>query len=112
MTTLTLFCVLDGGPLDKPFPVDIAEGKSIGHLKDMVKERLESELKDIDARTLAIYGVSVLAGNVAELQLAIDRLDEKKDDLPSWKSVGKLFPAPATEHVHVVIRTPSSKLPS
>jgi Crinkler effector protein N-terminal domain len=53
-----LFCwVLNWS--NKPFSVDIRKSKMVGHLKDMIKKKLENTLVGIVANTLDIWKVNI-----------------------------------------------------
>lgn len=108
MGKIKLFSFLDGGDIDKPFPIDVDKAQTIGDLKSLVKNELRPVLDNIAAAKLAAYKVKVPAGDPMKLQRAIDDIDPMADRLSPWDAVGEIFCPLAPKHVHLIIRTPSN----
>ena len=63
-TELSLNCWIDGLDNANAFPVDILSSKTIGHLKDAIKQKNGNALNHIDAAQLEIWKVSDPAPSV------------------------------------------------
>jgi len=59
---LTIFCLLPGG--DSPFPVDIPETRTVGHLKDVIKLKNPQTLSNVEAWRLSLHLVEIDATDV------------------------------------------------
>jgi hypothetical protein len=55
---LSLNCLFDGDDPDQTFTVEIPNDKNVSILKDLIKEKKASRLKDIDASDLQLWQVS------------------------------------------------------
>ncbi|KAH7047223.1 hypothetical protein BKA57DRAFT_465369 [Linnemannia elongata] len=53
----TLFVIIEGETYSERFPIEIAPSKTVGHLKQLIKEANPTTLGDIDARKLKIWYV-------------------------------------------------------
>ncbi|KAF9231110.1 hypothetical protein BU15DRAFT_9762, partial [Melanogaster broomeanus] len=69
---ITLNCLVYGQDVHSVFPVEISKTKSIGALKDLIKEKNPVDFVDVDAKALVLYKVSLRAD---------DRLDDELKDL-------------------------------
>ncbi|KAF9147684.1 hypothetical protein BG015_010639 [Linnemannia schmuckeri] len=58
-TSMTLFVVISGETISESFPIDISNYKTVGHLKQLIKEANPTSLSDIDARRLKIWHVDI-----------------------------------------------------
>ncbi|KAF9368727.1 hypothetical protein CPB97_004301, partial [Podila verticillata] len=67
---LKFFCLVDGE--STPFPVEIEPAKTIGELKDAMKEKKSPEFDDIAADKLTLWRVSI--------PLPDDNNDDDDDD--------------------------------
>lgn len=101
----------DGEAPNQSFPIDIAIDKTVGHLKVLVKDQSKQALMGVDAARLAVYRLPGPVRSTAELQRAISALDLVADELHPWDTIARVFPSPAAESIHALIRTPG-KLPS
>ena len=103
---ITLFCVLKGEPLDNAIPIDISDDKTIGYLRDLIKER-RFILRGVDAADLSLYRVSIPAEDQDALRDASREIAQGKNPkLGPWNVVGKVFPNPPAERCHVMVKYP------
>ena len=85
------------------FLVEISRDKFVYNLKEAIK--VEASLKDIDAKSLILYQVSIectpqIAEHVAALEL--------NEQLPPWERLSVVFANELLDkHVHVVVEIPS-----
>ncbi|KAG0246946.1 hypothetical protein BG011_002246, partial [Mortierella polycephala] len=59
MTDLTLFCLVDGEPTSRAFPLSTPPSQTIGGLKDLLKIKKTVQFKDVDADQLTVWQVSI-----------------------------------------------------
>ena len=116
---ITLFCFLGDSSLDQTFSIDIDEAfsididerRSIDHLKVEVKRKLSPALDNVVVSKLSLYRVSVPGEDNDELRRIINSIDPRKDKLRVHAKVGDVFCSPAENHIHAIVKTPST-LPS
>ena len=103
---LTINCWVLEDDYNNLFKVEISRNKDVTDLKECIKAKNDHLLKDIDARTLILYKVSIqhspqLAEHVSALELADLRLNPC-DDLSEVFANGL-----PRKHVHLVVEVPS-----
>jgi hypothetical protein len=54
---IELLCWILGDDANCIFPVEIENGKTVGHLKDMIKNKNTDALRDVDAKVLTLWKV-------------------------------------------------------
>jgi hypothetical protein len=101
---LSLNCFVLGDDPDRMFTVEIAKTKNISILKDLIKEKKDSQLKDVDASDLNLWRV--------EFPIDLDDLPSNPSaygfKLRSGKLLSDVFPSGLGIHcVHVVAHVPS-----
>ena len=69
MPTITLLCLVSGEPADRIFPVDIDGNKTVGHLKEAIKGKLEHDFASVDAHALSVWRVNISGENLGDLRL-------------------------------------------
>src|SRR4051812_24936501 len=114
MADIELNCFFHGATpaADRVFPVVIARSRTVGTLKELIKQMKHPEFADLAADNLTLWGVSIPLDNNADN--ALKQLVLKDNEV---KGIQKLLPAkrlssyfseePAEEHVHVIIQPPS-----
>src|ERR1700729_1040840 len=107
---LNLNCLVLGHDASRIFPIEIAESKTVGALKDAVKDKKEHAFPHIDADTLFLWKVSIPVNqNLTENLSKLDFVDESS--LLPVKRLSKVFSdQPEDEHLHVVVRVPPGEL--
>jgi hypothetical protein len=99
---ITINCLVRGESVQNAFPVDIEKSKSIGHLKDKIKDKKSVEFRDVDADRLELWKVNISGDDGAALEQLV--LEDNKKLWPLWKIL-KVFPAePADENIHVIVK--------
>ena len=88
------------------FSVELERSKTVGDLKDSIKEKGGSDLDNIPARKLALYQVSIPDADGFEERVKTINLEGMKD-MSSTEVLSQAFPSVASRHVHVIIRVPS-----
>jgi hypothetical protein len=107
----TIFCLFEdrGGP----FPVDIDETRTVGHLKKAIKQEKPVDLADVDADHLNLYHVNLKYVNSDE-QARITRVKEALKGLEPLGPLRKLsniedgFPEDE-DSVHIIVQLPPSE---
>ena len=114
MSTITLSClVVSENPYENAFPVDIDTNKvkTVGHLKDAIKEKIDDNVK---AKDLKLWKVDIsFEKENKKLELVNTKInvDIKEDlggeELPPLSKISKHFPfQPADEHIHIIVQRP------
>ena len=107
---LTLHCyILDDDPKNL-FTIDIDETRTVSILKDLIKEKRATILKDVDSTNLVLWKVDLPA---ADLKEALDKIDlAESRPLFAIDELSDIFPAPIEKgRVHIVIKRPSFAKP-
>jgi hypothetical protein len=103
---LSLNCLVLGDDCKNVFAVDIQMTKHVGILKELIKEKKASRLRDIDASDLHLWQVSF---PIDDLQAALENFNLAKHlelSLPS-KKLSTFFEDVADDHLHVMVKVPS-----
>jgi hypothetical protein len=105
----TIFCLLEdrGGP----FPVDIDQTRTVGHLKDAIKEKKVADLAGVDADHLNLYHVNLKYNEKLDKKARNDQVNEALQIVDPLGSLRKLSnlpdPFPDEENmVHIIVRFP------
>ena len=59
-STLNLNCLVLGDDASRVFPVEIANSKTVGDLRDAIKEKNSHTFQHVDAHALVLWKVSIL----------------------------------------------------
>ncbi|CAG8747861.1 4176_t:CDS:2 [Dentiscutata erythropus] len=57
-----IFCLVLGDAIEKSFPVDIDKGMTVGHLKELIKEKKKNAFANIDSNELRLWKVDIPIG--------------------------------------------------
>jgi hypothetical protein len=103
--SLSLNCFLIDDDHDRTFTVEIPKNKNVSILKDLIKEKKASRLKDIDASDLdlwkADFPIDDLAKKLRNINLALyPKLS------PSSKKLTTFFTDAADDRLHVIAKAP------
>ena len=102
---IILYCVVDGQ--STPFPVEISSAKTVGHLKHAIKDENANELRDVDAKQLTLWKVSIPATDDEEIILLDNVAGKDKKKLGSFIRLSKVFPKELPqETVHIIVQRP------
>jgi hypothetical protein len=107
MTTFTLYCVVEGESTS--FPVEISADKSIGQLKDAIKLKSANEFRDVDAKQLTLWKVSIPATDDEEI-ISLDNVSsgDKKKLGPARASLSSVFPQEPGDNDYIIVQRPQS----
>jgi len=114
MSTITLSCLVVGeNPYDNSFPVDIDTNKvkTVGHLRDAIKEKIDDNVK---AKDLKLWKVDIsFEKENKKLELVNTKInvnikeDLGGEELPPLSKISKHFSSqPADEHIHIIVQRP------
>ncbi|KAF9958522.1 hypothetical protein BGZ65_001377 [Modicella reniformis] len=106
---MKLICIVNGCKSGEAFPVDIAAASTIGDLKTAIK-RKENIFKDVDAKDLALWKVSipVIAVNKNDTVTLASLPDGSMEELHPVDVLSDLFDDKLPKRsIHVLVRGPS-----
>ena len=116
MSTFTLSCLVVGeNPYENAFPVDINTNKvkTVGHLKDAIKEKLHPKFENVTANDIKLWKVDISPEENEKLDLVNTKLNVNiKEELGGVEllplsKISKYFPSqPADEHIHIIVQRP------
>jgi hypothetical protein len=102
---LEINCLVLGEPRGHIFPVEIAATKTVGALKDAIKEKKQHTFQHVDADALVLWRVSV-PDNEDLVETLRDLVDEKS--LSPVHGLSKVFSnKPEDGYLHIVVKGPS-----
>ncbi|KIJ63839.1 hypothetical protein HYDPIDRAFT_29189, partial [Hydnomerulius pinastri MD-312] len=105
---LDINCWVRGYETNRIFAVKISRSKTVGALKDAIKNEKPVGFRDIDANTLVLYKVSLASDEGLEETLKGLTFDHEKP-LHPLHTLSEVFPdAPLKRHIHIVIEAPLS----
>jgi hypothetical protein len=108
---VTFFCLLTGDPFQNSFPVDINNDQSIGHLKDLIKEKRQSVLGGVDAADLAIYNITIPRGDLSALEGAYSQIEQGEvTALDPLDTVSEVLCLPPTRCANIIVKVPGRLL--
>ncbi|KAG9061870.1 hypothetical protein KI688_007021 [Linnemannia hyalina] len=103
---LKLFCLVDGEATTNAFPVEIESTKTIGDLKNFIKDKNAVEFTDVDANSLTLWRVSIPDADDDETPVLLDGLTRKKK-LRVTNELSMVFDAAYPEDtIHVIVQRP------
>ena len=117
MSTITLSCLVVGeNPYENAFPVDIDTNKvkTVGHLKDAIKEKNTQAFANVDAKDIKLWKVDIsLEKENKKLELVNTKINVNiKEELGGVEllplsKISKHFTSqPADEHIHIIVQRP------
>jgi hypothetical protein len=89
------------------FPVEIADNKSVGSLRDIIKEKNTHAFQNVDAHTLVLWKVSIPTDGLDAQDPRIVGLDGHQALLPV-DTLSEVFSddGPLRKCLHIVVRSP------
>ena len=115
MSTITLSCLVVGeNPYENAFPVDIDTNKvkTVGHLKDAIKEKLHPKFENVTANDIKLWKVDISLEEENEKHDLVNtkinvniKVELEGVELPPLSKISKHFPSqPADEHIHIIVQ--------
>ncbi|KAG0246542.1 hypothetical protein BG011_002390, partial [Mortierella polycephala] len=105
MADLTLFCLVDGEPTSRAFPLSTPSSQTSGGLKNLVKIKKTPVFDDIDADQLTVWQVSIPATE-DEAPIVLDTLNEKKKLMPTDDLSDVFIEKPPKKTIHIIVQRP------
>jgi hypothetical protein len=106
---LSLTCYLLGDNVKRYFIVKIEETESVSIFKDLIKEKKAPHLDHVAASDLDIWKVDLPISN---LKKSLDKIELNDDNsLSQVQKLSGVFSTLVSEHVHIVIKSPSVHKP-
>ena len=103
---LELNCLVLGDQCNHIFPVEIAGTKSVGSLKEAIKEKKHAAFQHIDTDALDLWNVSKVVDQTLKNNLGKVNFLEKESLSPVDK-LSKVFPnLPVEGRLHIVVGRP------
>ena len=103
---LSLTCYLLGDNVKRHFIVKIEEDETVSILKDLIKEKKTSQLKDVDASDLDIWKVDL---PILNLKKSLDKIGLDDDNsLSQVQKLSEVFLNLVSDHLHVIAKAPGT----
>lgn len=100
----------DDLPASQIFTVEVGKTKTVGFLKDLIKEKQSHRLRHVDASDLTVWKVSLPVDAITP-EHTVDDIVEGCQELRSVKKIASIFSeALVDEHVHILVRAPPGTL--
>ncbi len=107
-TTFELNCLILGEDSDHIFPVEIPGDKSVGALREAIKDEKNNTFQGVDADTFKLWKVSIANDEHCEEEIKGLGLESRKPLLPV-KRLSEVFSGkPVYGHLHIVVQPPAS----
>ena len=113
MSKYNLYCIIaDSWSL---FPIDIEKTKTVGHLKETIRDENSVELGGCDPDTLILHKINIFAGEsenenyIEEVKEACQRLGKQKllNPLVKLSTVFAMEP-PSDGYIHILVTKPQA----
>ncbi|KAG0023845.1 hypothetical protein BGZ82_010633, partial [Podila clonocystis] len=102
---LTLFCLVEGLPLARAFPIKATLTDTVGDLKDHVKAHQTPAFDDITSDQLNLWCVSISTDNQASA-ITIDAVDDKiKLNNPRTR-LSNVFSENPDDNIYIIVQRP------
>jgi Crinkler effector protein N-terminal domain len=102
---LCLNCVILGDGPDRTFTVEILKTKNVSILKDLIKEKNPSSLRDVDAKNIDLLQVNFLIDDLPTKAELREESGEAK--MTSRRPLSFYFTGVLNdEYLHIVVRIP------
>ena len=105
-STLNLNCLVLGDDASRVFPVEIANSKTVGDLRKLIKEEKSHTFQHVDADTLVLWKVSVLVNRSLTQNLSNRTFADESPLLPVDELSEVFSDSPARRHLHIVVSAP------
>ncbi|KAF9232338.1 hypothetical protein BU15DRAFT_17722, partial [Melanogaster broomeanus] len=99
-----LNCLVLGQDIHTVFPIEIPKTKSVGALKDAIKDKNPVDFNDVDAKALVLYNVSFPIDERLQHELQKLPLDQP---LIGGHPLSKVFSTLQEENLHIIVTPPA-----
>ncbi|KAF9178381.1 hypothetical protein BGZ51_007824 [Haplosporangium sp. Z 767] len=111
MADLTLFCLVDGEPTSRAFPLSAPLSQTIGGLKKLIKTENAVEFKDVDANDLTLWQVSIPVDPAKKYDVvSLDTVDPKQELMPTDDLSDVFVEKPPKKSIHIVVQRPQPEI--
>ncbi|KAI6118315.1 hypothetical protein F5141DRAFT_999894, partial [Pisolithus sp. B1] len=102
--TISLNCLILGNSQDHIFPVEISSLKTVGALREVIKDKKQHTFRHVEADKLSLYCTSLPDNSKLEDMLQSFHFNEP---LQAMLILAKIFTElPLEEHLHIVVQPP------
>ena len=102
----TLNCLVLGDDASRVFPVEIANSKTVGDLRDAIKDKKRPAFDHVPADTLVLWKVSILVNRSLTQNLSNRTFADESPLLPVDELSEVFSDSPARRHLHIVVSAP------
>ena len=106
---LELNCLVLGEDHSHVFPVEISASKTVGALKDKIKEKKQHAFQHVDADALVLWSVSIPTDGTLEEELSKLELVDEGSLSPANRLSKEFSGIPREGHLHVVVKAPPTR---
>ncbi|KIK77136.1 hypothetical protein PAXRUDRAFT_835096 [Paxillus rubicundulus Ve08.2h10] len=106
---INLNCLVLGGDSRNVFTIEIARGKNVSALKELIKDKNSIAFRDVDANTLTLWKVpKPLLCDCDTFKETIEGLNLQDENcLLPVKTLSRIFSELEPEHLHVIVKAPA-----
>ncbi|GBB95880.1 hypothetical protein RclHR1_26380002 [Rhizophagus clarus] len=105
---ITVWCLVHGDLLADAFPVDIEASKTIGHLKDAIRKKINAP-ESVKAKDLELWRVNVPFEEAEGTAITLDVIETKRKlTIPAIKIYGVFDDKISEFNVHFVVKVPDT----
>ena len=108
---IRLWCWVYRDDVNSLFPVDIPKNKTVGDLKDSIREKIFIRFRDMEARMLRLYS-TIIPVDLDDAEYLKDEFNrwsrEGKSCLDSRTIVSKLFPPDKGKEPLIIVDGPNA----
>ncbi|GET04664.1 kinase-like domain-containing protein [Rhizophagus clarus] len=102
--SITLLCLVKGNTTANAFPVDIEKDRLVGHLKEAIKAKKQSDFAGVDADKLKLWKVEI--PDDQDDQLANPLLNDQTE-LLATRDIGDYWTGkPPKRHINIIVKSP------
>ncbi|KAF9577905.1 hypothetical protein BGW38_006595 [Lunasporangiospora selenospora] len=105
--TLIIFCLVDGDPTARSFPVSVSAKTTIGELKELIKTKKAIDFLDIDADKLTLWLVSHSVIPINKHNAVLLSAIDSPTELEPTDSISDIFKEePVKKTIHIIVQRP------
>ncbi|CAB4395380.1 unnamed protein product [Rhizophagus irregularis] len=103
---ITIWCLINEDPLEAAFPVDILDSKTIGHLKDAIRNKINAP-DTVKAKNLEIWKVNVPFEEAEGNVITLDNIEVKRKLIIPATKICSGFDNIAETNINFIIKLPA-----